>query len=368
MVFQHFSLFEALNVAENVALGMETRRRCASLPPDPVGFRGIWPAARSRPDGGRSVGRRAPAGRDHPLPAAGSETADHGRADLGADAARGGDPVPHPAAVAGEGTSILYISHKLEEIRALCDEATILRRGKVVGTCTPRERTAREMAELMVGATLGTPHAAPGPRARWRWGSRPVGRLAHRLRHPSEGVSFTVAARARCWASPAWLGNGQDELLLALSGELRAPGDRVRLNDHAIGDLGPNGTPARRAGDRARGPLRPCRRPGHEPDGKRAADRGDAQGLTRNGFIDWAKTRAFAEEIIADYDVRTPGPGTAARALSGGNLQKFVMGRELLQDADVIVINQPTWGVDAAAAASIRQASWTAPPRARRWW
>jgi simple sugar transport system ATP-binding protein len=78
--------------------------------------------------------------------------------------------------------------------------------------------------------------------------------------------------------------------------------------------------------------------------------------LTRNGFIDWAATRAFADEIIRTYDVRTPGNHVAARALSGGNLQKFLIGRELDQTPQVIVINQPTWGVDAAAAAAIRQA------------
>ena len=78
--------------------------------------------------------------------------------------------------------------------------------------------------------------------------------------------------------------------------------------------------------------------------------------LVKNGFINWAAARSFADQIIADYDVRTPGNHGAARALSGGNLQKFVIGRELSQTPDVIVINQPTWGVDAAAAAAIRQA------------
>jgi ABC-type uncharacterized transport system ATPase subunit len=76
----------------------------------------------------------------------------------------------------------------------------------------------------------------------------------------------------------------------------------------------------------------------------------------RHGLIDWSKARAFADEIIAEFDVRTPGAGNAARALSGGNLQKFVIGREIMQNPDVLIINQPTWGVDASAAASIRQA------------
>jgi simple sugar transport system ATP-binding protein len=78
--------------------------------------------------------------------------------------------------------------------------------------------------------------------------------------------------------------------------------------------------------------------------------------LTRRGFISWRQTRGFAETIIETFDVRTPGPGSAAGSLSGGNLQKFAIGREVLQDPTVLVVNQPTWGVDAAAAAAIRQA------------
>jgi simple sugar transport system ATP-binding protein len=80
------------------------------------------------------------------------------------------------------------------------------------------------------------------------------------------------------------------------------------------------------------------------------------KGLTRRGFIDWPAAAEFAAGIVKDFDVRTPGTHVAARALSGGNLQKFVVGRELSQAPAVVVINQPTWGVDAAAAAAIRQA------------
>jgi simple sugar transport system ATP-binding protein len=82
----------------------------------------------------------------------------------------------------------------------------------------------------------------------------------------------------------------------------------------------------------------------------------DREGLDRGGFLDWSGARRFAEKIIEGFDVRTPGPGNAARSLSGGNLQKFVIGREVLQRPDLLVVNQPTWGVDAAAAAAIRQA------------
>ena len=74
------------------------------------------------------------------------------------------------------------------------------------------------------------------------------------------------------------------------------------------------------------------------------------------GLISQSRTLDFAREIIARFDVRTTGPKAEARALSGGNLQKFLVGREVLQTPGVLVINQPTWGVDAGAAAAIHRA------------
>ena len=78
--------------------------------------------------------------------------------------------------------------------------------------------------------------------------------------------------------------------------------------------------------------------------------------LERRGMLDWQAAKRFAENIVAKFDVRTPGAANVARSLSGGNLQKFVIGREVLQRPRVLVVNQPTWGVDASAAAAIRQA------------
>ena len=151
-------------------------------------------------------------------------------------------------------------------------------------------------------------------------------------------------------------GNGQDELLSALSGERRAARDAIRLDGTPVGHLGP----ARR---RAAGLLAaPEERLGHAgaPDMSLTENvlltARARRGLTRRGVIDWRRTRAYAREIIAAYDVRTPGPEHAARSLSGGNLQRFLIGREILQDPGVLVANQPTWGVDAAAAGAIRRA------------
>jgi simple sugar transport system ATP-binding protein len=255
-----------------------------------------------------------------------------------------------------EGVAILYISHKLEEIRALCDHATILRQGRNVGTCTPRETPAREMAEMMVGASFaapaGTAHAAgevalevtglslPAPSA-FGTALREVG-LSLR-----QGEILGIGGVA---------GNGQDELLAALSGEITTGAEVVRLDGAPVGHLGP--TARRRRGLLAA----PEERLGHAaaPDMTLTENAlltgADREDLLSRGFIRWGDARRFAEAIIARFDVRTPGPDTAARALSGGNLQKFVIGREVLQRPRVLVVNQPTWGVDAAAAAAIRQA------------
>jgi general nucleoside transport system ATP-binding protein len=357
MVFQHFSLFEALNVAENVALGMENpppmkelagRIRSVSedygLPLDP-----------SRMVGDLSAGERQRVEiircllqdpklliMDEPTSVLTPQEVDILFRTL--------------RQLASEGTAILYISHKLEEIRSLCDEATILRRGKVVATCTPRERTAREMAELMVGAVL-TPPVRTG---------RAKGEVALEVSGLSvaspipfgtalKDVNFTVR-KGEVLGIAGVAGNGQDELLLALSGELTSQPGAVKIAGVSMGEAGPNAR--RKAGLVAA----PEERLGHAaaPDMSLVENAllsgAVRQGLTARGFIDWGAAEAFAAGIVKDFDVRTPGTHVAARALSGGNLQKFVVGRELSQTPSVIVINQPTWGVDAAAAAAIRQA------------
>jgi simple sugar transport system ATP-binding protein len=145
-------------------------------------------------------------------------------------------------------------------------------------------------------------------------------------------------------------------LLAALSGEILSNAEAIRLHGTPIGRLGP--TARRRMGLLAA----PEERLGHAaaPDMSLTENAyltgAQREGLTARGFIRWGAARAFASAVIERFDVRTPGPDVAARALSGGNLQKFVIGREVLQRPEVLVVNQPTWGVDAAAAAAIRQA------------
>ncbi|WP_128254573.1 ABC transporter ATP-binding protein [Falsirhodobacter deserti] len=357
MVFQHFSLFDAMTVAENVALGMELpppmRELAAQIRATSINY-GL-PLDPDRIVGDLSAGERQRVEivrcllqdprlliMDEPTSVLTPQEVDILFRTL--------------RKLAAEGTAILYISHKLEEIRTICDHATILRRGKVVATCTPAERTARELAEMMVGTVL-TPPARP---------AAPKGDIAlevNGLSAPSpipfgtalKNIRLSVRA-GEVLGIAGVAGNGQDELLLALNGELRCASDIVRINGKSIGHRGPRGR--RHAGLVAA----PEERLGHAaaPDmtltENAVLSGAQRRKLVRRGFIDWRRARTFAEEIIREFDVRTPGTEVAARALSGGNLQKFVVGRELSQDPAVIVINQPTWGVDAAAAASIRQA------------
>lgn len=357
MVFQHFSLFEALNVAENVALGMENPPPMKELA---AKIRAVSEEYGLPLDPARMVGD---------LSAGERQRVEIIRCLLQ-------DPklliMDEPTSVltpqeveilfrtlrqlSAEGTAILYISHKLEEIRNLCDAATILRRGKVVGTADPKTSSARELAEAMVGATLTPPERHGREKGRVLLGASDLS-VASPIPFGTslKEVSFTVSA-GEVLGIAGVAGNGQDELLLALSGEIAAPSDRVRIDSAPMGDKGP--------GERRRAGLvaAPEDRLGHAaaPDMSLVENAfltgAIRKGLTKNGFIDWAATRDYAERVIKAYDVRTPGSHVAARALSGGNLQKFVIGRELSQEPLVIVINQPTWGVDAAAAAAIRQA------------
>ncbi|MEP3295110.1 MAG: ABC transporter ATP-binding protein [Pseudoruegeria sp.] len=357
MVFQHFSLFDALNVAENIALGME----------DPPPQRELAEKIRSVSDTyglpldpDRLVGE---------LSAGERQRVEIIRCLLQ-------DPklliMDEPTSVltpqevdilfetlhklSSEGTAILYISHKLEEIRTLCDSATILRLGKVVGECIPKEVSARDMAEMMVGTTLHVPSREPSSDGDVLLHVDGLS-LAPATPFGTALKNINLEVRAgEVLGIGGVAGNGQDELLAALSGEALSPNDKIQAKGQAVGALGPNAR-------RSLGLLTaPEERLGHAaaPDMSLVENAlltgAIRENLANKGFLNWAAARRFAEKIIKEFDVRTPGADNAARALSGGNLQKFVIGREILQRPDVLVVNQPTWGVDASAAADIRQA------------
>jgi len=359
MVFQHFSLFENLTVAENVALGLPASESFAAisqrlaemsrmygLPLDPR--REVWRLSvgeRQRIEIVRALMQNP---RllilDEPTAVLTPQEADQLFVVL--------------ERLKGEGRAILYISHKLDEVKRLCDTATILRGGKKIATCNPRLETAASLARMMVGADIGEVRAASGhgpssPRLVIRELSlEPDDPHGTRL----ENVSLEVRG-GEVVGIAGVAGNGQDELFAALSGERLVPsGGAIVIDGRAAGRLGV--TDRRRLG----AAFVPEERLGHGTAPRMRLSENvlltghAASGMVKHGFVDKAATLAVVDRTTASFDVRKAKRDPEAASLSGGNLQKFVVGREILREPGVLVVSQPTWGVDAGAAAVIRQA------------
>ena len=360
MVFQHFSLFEALTVADNIALGLNDAK-------DRIGLRErIVTVSKSY---GLPVD---PDRRVHDLSVGERQRIEIVRCLLQNPKLLIMDEptsvlTPQEAEtlfvtlrrLASEGCSILYISHKLEEVRALCEESTIMRLGRVVAHVKPKEKTARELAGIMISADL-KPASERRPPPETGKIRLKIDKLT--LRAPSEfgtalkEISLDVRG-GEIVGIAGIAGNGQGELMDALSGEMPAGRpETIIIDDVPAGHLGPY--ERRKLG----GCFVPEERNGHgavttmslsENAFLSAHLRG---ALVKLGLIDSPKTTDFAAGVIKQFDVRTTGPKALAKSLSGGNLQKFLVGREVMLDPSVLVISQPTWGVDAGAAAAIHEA------------
>lgn len=258
--------------------------------------------------------------------------------------------------LAAEGAGILFISHKLEEVRRLCSRATILRAGRVVAEADPRRISAREIASLMVGEGI----ADLRPVADHRVGEpmlslsglsvRPDG--IHGM--PLKEISLSVRA-GEILAIAGVAGNGQSELYAAISGE----GGSVTAGSVVIAgmDVTASDINARRKAGAA---FVPEARLGQAtlplgPLSENIVLSWHATETIGKPFIDKGRLEAVAEGIIRRFDVRTPSPDPQAAQLSGGNLQKYIVGREVERRPRLIVIDQPSWGVDARAATHIRQ-------------
>jgi simple sugar transport system ATP-binding protein len=260
--------------------------------------------------------------------------------------------------LAKEGCSILYISHKLHEIKALCETATILRGGRLVDTCDPRVETSRSMAEKMIGGGLKTIQK-PADRAFGaekfvinRLSMPPIGHFGIALKD----VTFTVRA-GEIFGIAGVAGNGQNALLLALSGEEPThDAGAITLNGEPLGKLhaqqrrlkGLASVPEERNGHAAV--------PDFTLSDNSVLTGRDRLRLAISGIIMPSAAKKYTGDVISTFAVKATGSGAFASSLSGGNLQKYIMGREILQRPEVLVVSQPTWGVDAGAAAAIHQA------------
>ena len=356
MVFQHFALFESVTVVENMALALPGEYNLKKLAAriTEISQRYGLPLNPWRPVHELSVGERQRVEivrcllqspklliMDEPTSVLTPQAVDQLFDTL--------------RTLAAEGTSIIYISHKLDEIRRLCHRATILRGGRYIAEVDPAAETERRLAELMIGREF------PETQRKAHAAGEVVLELIG-LSAPGDGPFGTaldnIALKVRAGeiiGIAGISGNGQAELLAAISGENPLTyGQTIWMSGVPIGTLGPTArrrmgmtyVPEERLG---RGAVPPMSLTDN------ALLTGYRQGMVRQGLIQSLITGKYAADCISEFDVRSGGPGAAAQSLSGGNLQKYIVGREIRQSPKLMIVAQPTWGVDVAASALIRQ-------------
>lgn len=357
MVFQHFALFESLTVTENIILSMDSPRSVSQVARhvEEVSNRYGLPIEPHRPIHSMSVGER--------------QRVEIIRCLMQSPKLLIMDEptsVLTPQAIlklfetlrrlAAEGCSILYISHKLDEVRELCSVATVLRAGHCTGVVDPRERSNTELAKLMIGQDLATIQpipSQPGP-VRLR-----VKDLSLDSQDPFGKALKSVSLELRAGeivGIAGISGNGQSELLAALSGEsLSRQHASILIDDQPVGRWGPS---RRRTLGMTFVPEERLGR-GTAPGMSLTSNvllTGASQGMVCWGWVMQRRAREFAARVIKAFNVVCSGVGANAVSLSGGNLQKFIVGREVMLNPRVIVLAQPTWGVDVGAAQQIHQA------------
>ncbi|MBX9463917.1 MAG: ABC transporter ATP-binding protein [Aquamicrobium sp.] len=251
-----------------------------------------------------------------------------------------------------KGLSIIFISHKLHEVMAVSDRVLVLRAGRIAGERTTRDTTRQELAALMVGEEVQAPAVAPVSRGRAlltldNVSTAPLGggsRLDGVSLALHEGVITGLAGVS---------GNGQAALAALLAGTA-VPADGVMMIDaEAIANWSPRTA-------LAKGVAR-------IPEDRHAvgtiadmsvtenviSERYRSERFSSRGIVDWKAARGFAETLIRDYDVKCPSPDTRIRLLSGGNIQKLILGRALDPEPKIILANQPTRGLDVGAVAYV---------------
>ena len=353
MIHQHFQLVEPMTVLENVVLGHEPTER---------GFVAKQTAATEI----EAICRRYGFDIDRHLqtPVEELDLGTRQRIEIVKSLYRGAEIVilDEPTAVLtpteveglialmddlrAAGHSLVFISHKLEEVLAAADRITILRDGHAVGTVDADETTEADLARMMVGRDVAfdrpTRETTPGDPV------LEVDRLSvvgDRGLEQVAGVDLTVR-EGEVLGVAGVQGNGQRELVEALTGLRAVESGTIRYHDEEITDA------SRRQRIESGIAYIPEDRQTEglvqDYDLVRNALLGNQTivPFARNGWLDWGHVGDHAAEIVRDFDVQTPGTATEAAALSGGNQQKFIVGREFGHDPDVMVASHPTRGVD----------------------
>ncbi len=257
--------------------------------------------------------------------------------------------------LSSEGCAILFISHKLKEVTALCHRAVILRGGKVTGECDPSQETPNSIARMMVGDE--TQLSETYPKVETNEVLFKTNNLTLTPSHPFgcglENVNLQLRA-GEIFGLAGVAGNGQEDLLAVLSGEdTRSHANSIQWQTLDIGNWD--------AGQRHKLGLAyvPANRLGQGAVPEMSLEENTllthSSNLTNKGVINFPKLKQLAKDLISQNQVKCRNENSQAKSLSGGNLQKFIMGREVAQQPKVLICAHPTWGVDIGAASAIHR-------------
>jgi ABC-type uncharacterized transport system ATPase subunit len=248
--------------------------------------------------------------------------------------------------LAAEGTSIVFISHKLYEVLEIADRITVIRRGRVVGEADPKTATEEELATMMVGREVSlVVDKAPAKAGEVELSIRSLVVADDRGSVVVDDLSLEVR-RGEIFGLAGVGGNGQAELVEAITGLRKPQSGEVRLGDDDITGRSPRELERRGMSyipaDRQRFGLV---LPFSVEDNLCLTDYYEAP-FARFGIIQESAIRARATKLIGEFDIRTPGPSVPAGNLSGGNQQKVIVAREFSRPIKLLVADQPTRGLD----------------------
>ena len=358
MVFQHFSLFDSLTVRENLILGIDTDMSFSSLQKkvNEISDKYELPLDLEAPINTLSAGQKQRVEivrillqdpelliMDEPTSVLTPQEVDSLFKTLNT--------------LLKEGRTILYITHKLEEVINLCDEVTILRDGSVIESSKLENETAESLATKMLGKKLSeikTDYAHIKDKTNLKADS-----LSIKFNDPFytdlKQISFDVK-EGEIFGIAGVAGNGQSELMNLLTGKgIDGVSGSLIYNSIDIKNFNPK---KRRDMSIA---FVPENRLGHSAVPELTLSENilisqfPNNNFITNGMINYRNINAQAKKVIDEFNVVTPGIDAKASSLSGGNLQKFVIGREILTNPKLLIISHPTWGIDAGAEHSIRK-------------
>ena len=249
-----------------------------------------------------------------------------------------------------EGILIIYITHKLKEVMELCDEVAVMRKGKLVSVSQIKTENIESLANKMVGQNLKTIK-----KKKEKTSSNQLINISN-LNFISEDpfetnlidINFSVN-RGECLGIAGISGNGQSELFQILSGEIISEHSSIEFNNNYIGDLNPQDRREYLMAFSPEDRLEQAAIPQMKIFENVALNNFKSSNFFNNGLINENKIREHSKKIISDFNVNTDNIELKSQFLSGGNLQKLIIGRELITSPDLLICFNPTWGLDVGA-------------------